>query len=93
MREYQKDYPDQEINIIALSGGAGVTLWALEKLKGDYRVNNVFLLGASVSSDFDVSKALRSVKGKVYVYYGAADHVIGLATCNLDELLEYARSG
>jgi len=33
------------------------------------------------------------VNGKVYVYYGAADHVIGLATCNLDELLEYARSG
>ncbi len=27
----------------------------------------------------------------VYVYYGAADHVIGLATCSLAELLDYAR--
>jgi len=27
----------------------------------------------------------------VYVYYGAADHVIGLATCSLDELLDFAR--
>jgi predicted GH43/DUF377 family glycosyl hydrolase len=33
------------------------------------------------------------VEGTVYVYYGAADHVIGLATCDLDELLEYARFG
>jgi predicted GH43/DUF377 family glycosyl hydrolase len=31
------------------------------------------------------------VDGKVYIYYGAADHVIGLATCDLDELLTYVR--
>lgn len=29
------------------------------------------------------------VDGKVYVYYGAADRVIGLATCQLDELLQF----
>lgn len=29
----------------------------------------------------------------VHVYYGAADHVIGLATGNLEELLDYARFG
>ena len=33
--------------------------------------------------------------GTVYVYrsvyYGAGDHVIGLATCGLDELLDRAR--
>lgn len=29
------------------------------------------------------------VNDKVYVYYGGADHVIGLATCLLDELLDY----
>lgn len=29
----------------------------------------------------------------VYVYYGGGDHVIGLATCRLDELLDYARRG
>jgi predicted GH43/DUF377 family glycosyl hydrolase len=27
----------------------------------------------------------------VHVYYGAADHVIGLATCSLEELIDYAR--
>jgi predicted GH43/DUF377 family glycosyl hydrolase len=33
------------------------------------------------------------VSGTVYVYYGGGDHVIGLATCGLDELLRFARHG
>ncbi len=33
------------------------------------------------------------VEGTVFVFYGAADHVIGLATCSLDKLLDYALSG
>jgi len=32
------------------------------------------------------------VNGIVYVYYGGADHVIGLATCTLDNLLNYVRT-
>jgi predicted GH43/DUF377 family glycosyl hydrolase len=30
------------------------------------------------------------VDGLVYVYYGAADHVVGLATAKLDDLIEHA---
>lgn len=33
------------------------------------------------------------VDGKVYVFYGGADHVIGLATCSLSELVDYALNG
>lgn len=33
------------------------------------------------------------VDGTVHVYYGGADRVMGLATCRLEELLEFARSG
>ena len=29
------------------------------------------------------------VENELYIYYGAADTVIGLATCKLDELLNY----
>lgn len=29
----------------------------------------------------------------VYVYYGGGDHVIGLATCRIDEVLDFARRG
>jgi predicted GH43/DUF377 family glycosyl hydrolase len=33
------------------------------------------------------------VGNQVYVYYGAADHVIGLAMCDFAEILDYARFG
>lgn len=39
------------------------------------------------------SNANPVVDGQVYVYYGGADHVIGLATCSLAALVEYARFG
>lgn len=39
------------------------------------------------------SNANPVVDGRVYVFYGGADHVIGLATCALQDLLDYARSG
>ncbi len=39
------------------------------------------------------SNANPVVGEEVFVYYGAADHVIGLATCRLDALIDYARHG
>lgn len=33
------------------------------------------------------------VDGTIHVYYGGADRLIGLATCRLDELLHFARTG
>jgi len=32
------------------------------------------------------------IDGTLFVYYGAADKYVGLATCRLDELLEYLLS-
>lgn len=50
------------------------------ELRGD--VPNVVFNNANVVVD-----------GLVYAYYGGADHVIGLATCALADLIEYARFG
>ena len=52
-------------------------LW---ELKGD--VNQVVF-----------SNANPVVDGTVYVYYGGGDHVIGLATCQLDDAVDYAMYG
>ena len=38
------------------------------------------------------SNANPVVDGIVHVYYGGGDHVIGLATCPLDDLLDFARN-
>jgi predicted GH43/DUF377 family glycosyl hydrolase len=39
------------------------------------------------------SNANPVVDGTVYVYYGGGDHVIGLATCRLEELMEFVLTG
>ncbi|MFQ5429508.1 MAG: hypothetical protein ACE5E1_04280 [Phycisphaerae bacterium] len=73
---YLKRHPDAEANIIALSAGTGVGVWAIESVKPPYKVNNFILLGSSLSSRYDMRRALRHMKGKIYVYYAASDPVL-----------------
>jgi beta-1,2-mannobiose phosphorylase / 1,2-beta-oligomannan phosphorylase len=56
-------------------------LWPEElwEVKGD--VPNVVFSNANIL-----------VGDTVYVYYGGADHVIGLATCKLNDILDFARN-
>ena len=74
--KYQRKYPDNKINIIALSAGTGVATWAVEELPPDVRINNFVLLGSSLSHDYDMSKALEHISGKIYTYYSSHDTVL-----------------
>ena len=73
---YLKKYPDADANIIALSAGTGVGIWAIENVKPPCKVNNYIMLGASLSSRYDVTKALKNMKGNIYVYYTSSDPVL-----------------
>ncbi len=76
IEEYIDKFPGRPVNLVGLSAGTGVAMWALEDLKPGYRVDNVVLLSSSLSSGFDARKALRNVAGKVYVYYSPNDAVL-----------------
>jgi pimeloyl-ACP methyl ester carboxylesterase len=76
IEKYCDQFPGRPVNLIGLSAGTGVAIWALEDLKGDCRVENVVLLGSSLWYRYDVSKALRHVKGRIYNYYSSNDHVL-----------------
>ncbi len=76
IKGYKQKYPDNHVNIIALSAGTGVTVWALEYLKGEYKVNNVFFVGSSLAHSYDMDQALKSVEGKVYVYHSPRDLIL-----------------
>lgn len=76
IEDYTEQYPNGRVSLIGLSAGSGVAIWALEDLKEGYYVDNVVLLGSSLSSNYDVSKALRHVHGKIYVYYSSKDAVL-----------------
>jgi len=74
--DYLERNPDADANIIALSAGTGVAVWAVEKVRPPHKVNNLFLLGSSLSSRYDVRPVIRNMKGDIYVYYAATDPVL-----------------
>lgn len=76
IQDYLRRHPHNDVNIIALSAGTGVAVWAVEALEPDYKVNNLVLLGSSLSSDYDMSKALSRIKGRVFVYYSPQDPIL-----------------
>jgi len=73
---YLTKYPDNDVNIIALSAGTGVAIWACEHIGPNVKANNVIMLGSSLSSSYDMSKALNNIKGDVYVYYSPHDAIL-----------------
>lgn len=73
---YLKKYPKADANIIALSAGTGVGIWAIESVKPPWKVSNYIMLGSSLSSRYDARKALANMKGKIVVYYTSTDPVL-----------------
>lgn len=74
--DYIRKYPDNEVNVISLSAGTGVAIWAIEGLPDDAHIHHLFLLGSSVSNDYDIRPALSHIDGKVFVYYSPLDQVL-----------------
>lgn len=73
---YLRDNPNADANIIALSAGTGVGVWAIENVKSPYKVNNFILTGSSLSSRYDLRPALKNMKGKIICYYTPSDPVL-----------------
>jgi pimeloyl-ACP methyl ester carboxylesterase len=76
IRGYLKTYPDNDVHIISLSAGTGVGTWAVEALPKGYRIKNMVLLGSSLSSTYDMTRAFEHIKGRVYVFYSSYDPIL-----------------
>ncbi|NLE60491.1 MAG: hypothetical protein GX616_19270 [Planctomycetes bacterium] len=77
IEHYLEQYPNNEVHIIGQSAGTGVAVWACEHLKAPAKVSNVILLSSSLSSDYEMSKALANIRGTVFVYYSPHDGILG----------------
>lgn len=73
---YLKRHPDNDVNVVALSAGTAVALDAVKHLKPPNKINNMVLLAASVSCQYDVRPVLKNMKGKIYVYYSQNDAML-----------------
>jgi pimeloyl-ACP methyl ester carboxylesterase len=76
IEDYIRKYPGRPVHVVGLSAGTGIALWALEGMKESFKVDSVVLLSSSLYHEYDVSQALRRVKGRIYNYYSSNDAVL-----------------
>jgi len=75
-----RERPSDRIVVTAHSGGAGIVVWALEKLPAGVSVDTVVLLAPALSPEYDLSKALAHVRGKMFAFTSPYDVVLGPGT-------------
>ena len=76
-----RQHPEQRLVVTAWSAGCAVTIWALEDLPKDVSVQSVLLIEPAVNPAHDLSRALRHVKGHLFVHQSIGDWFdLGLGT-------------
>ncbi len=76
IREYAAAHPGAPVTLMGLSAGTVIVAFALEALPEDVQVDQVVLLSGSLSAGHDLTKALRHVRGKMYVFTSEKDGVL-----------------
>lgn len=79
---YDKD-PASPIYLTSHSGGGGLAVWALEDLPDRVKINTLVLMSPALSPQYDLSKALRHVSGKAYVFSSMDDQLVLGTGCRL----------
>jgi hypothetical protein len=74
--EYVEEHPNAPVDVIALSAGTAAAVFTLEALPKRVQVDNLILLGSSLSQHYDLSKALTRVSHKAYVFTSEKDAVL-----------------
>lgn len=75
--------PERPIFLSSDSGGAGPTVWALEALPADVRVEAVVMICPALSPDYDLSPALSRVRHRMLAFHSPRDgFVLGWGTRN-----------
>jgi pimeloyl-ACP methyl ester carboxylesterase len=76
---YRAD-PRTRIYLSGHSGGTAIALWAMERLPPDVKVESLLILASALSPTYDLSPALRHVRGRAYALYSPHDPVLGIGT-------------
>ena len=70
--KYRAD-PRAKLILTAESGGTGVAVWALERLPKNVEVQSLLLIAPALSPEYDLTEALRHVRGKAYAFISGGD--------------------
>ena len=77
IKKRAKDNPGVPIDLLGFSAGTAEVVYAMEVLPENVRIDTVVLLGASITHDYDLTKMLKRLKGKMYVYTSTHDRMVG----------------
>jgi pimeloyl-ACP methyl ester carboxylesterase len=79
IQQYAKQNLKAPITVMGLSAGTAVAVFVLEKLPPGMQVDTAVLLSGSIASDYDMTKALRHVKGNLYITTSSRDEILSIA--------------
>lgn len=79
IRVYRGTHPGAPASLLGFSAGTAEVVFALECLDESESVGHVVLLGAAISRDYDMTKALKRVRGKLYIITSTHDRMLGIA--------------
>ena len=68
-----RKYPGERLVLTSHSAGGAMAVWTLEKLPPEVKVDDVLLMAPALSPDYDLTAALRHVRGKMYVFWSSGD--------------------
>jgi hypothetical protein len=73
---FRREHPDVKLSIVALSGGAPISVFSLEALPADVAIERLVLLSGAISPGYDLTKALAHVNQEVINYHSRRDWLI-----------------
>jgi hypothetical protein len=76
IEKYLNAHPGAQVNLVGLSAGSGIAVFALEQLKPGYQVDDVVALSSSLSATYDLSRALRRVRGGIHFFWSPDDVIL-----------------
>ncbi len=76
IQQYARQHPGAPVTLVGLSAGTAVTVFVLEALPTTCPVENVILCGASIASNYDLTRALHRVRNRMYVFTSENDAVL-----------------
>ncbi|HEY0010115.1 MAG TPA: hypothetical protein VGB55_15430 [Tepidisphaeraceae bacterium] len=68
--------PRPRIVLTSHSGGTGIAVWALEMLPPDVQIDSLAMIASALSAGYDLSPALRHVRGRVHSFHSPYDNVL-----------------
>ena len=78
IQAYQKNHPGKPVGLLGFSAGTAEAIFALEALPESAPVDQVVLLGTSISEDYDLTQALKRVKNKLFIFTSTHDRMLGI---------------